>query len=464
MIQKDRYTFQNKKVAVLGYGIEGKDVVSFLEEEEAQITIFDKKNKEELDLEGVDLQKVKLSLGDSYLNYGLESFDVVVRSPGFYRYSNVITSAEKAGVKITSAVQIFFENSPAKIIGVTGTKGKGTTATLIYNILKKDDKKVFLGGNIGKPYLELLDILDSDSWVVMELSSFQLIDLNISPHIAVVLNITSDHLDWHSSIQEYASAKRNIAKHQTDNDFTVINADYETSKNFDGLGYGKKYYFSRQEKVKGCFVRDGYFISSIESEEEIVGGTKDLILKGRHNWENVSAAICASLLSGAKISTVQETIKTFKGLEHRLEYVDEIEGRKFYNDSFSTGPQSAIAAIKSFTEPETLILGGSEKGLEFNELADEISKLDNIKNILLIGTVASKIKEAIKNSKYIGNIFDLGKPSMAEIVKQAYNATHSGGVVILTPAAASFDMFENYKDRGNQFKKSVEALKDETNI
>lgn len=452
--------FSGKKIAILGFGLEGKDVFKFLSKKGALISIFDQKSKDSLDLADIDISNANLYLGNDHL-INLSDFDFVVRSPGFYRYSKEIVSAEKKGVKITSATQIFFDNCQAKIIGVTGTKGKGTTASLIYEILKEDKKNVFLAGNIGNPYLELLESLTPSDWVVMEMSSFQLIDLEVSPHISVVLNITSDHMDWHSGIDEYVNAKSNIVKHQTPNDFAVINADYDTSKNFDKYGLGIKYYFSKYHEVGGVFVDNNNFVLNIKNKKQIVGKTDRLVLRGKHNWENISAAICASYLAGSSVETIINTVENFKGLEHRLEFVGETGGVKFYNDSFATGPDATLAAVRSFEEPETVIMGGSEKGHNFDQMAKEISDAKNILNVILIGDISKKIEDSLIKFEYQGNIINMVKPSMDNIVDKAFALTKSGGVVVLSPAAASFDMFKNYKDRGVQFKNSVTKLVNE---
>lgn len=408
--------YKNKKVAILGYGLEGKDAEEFLKGKGAKITILDQKDDE------------------NYLN-DLNSFDIVVRSPGVYRYKKEIIKAEKSGVLITSAIQIFFEECKGKTIGVTGTKGKGTTSTLIYEILKNAKMDVYLAGNIGKPYLELLPKLKNDSYVVLELSSFQLIDLRTSPNISVVLNITSDHMDWHVSQKEYVDAKKNIVKHQIASDWAVINKDYKVTKDFAKLAKGHLLLFSKKSLDKRY--RTG------------------LLLRGKHNLENIAAAVAVGKILKIKENLIEKSVKSFKGLEHRLELVKSVNSRTFYNDSFATGPQPTIAAIKSFTELETIILGGSDKGLNYKELGKVINSTKNLKNIILIGLIRNEIKKHIDKSK---NIYDLGTSSMKEIVKKAYKVTPKGGVVILSPAAASFDMFENYKDRGNKFKTAVGNL------
>jgi UDP-N-acetylmuramoylalanine--D-glutamate ligase len=412
--------YKGKKVAILGYGIEGQDAEKFLKFCGAEITILDKKD---------DV---------NYLN-GLSKFNIIVRSPGVYRFLPEILEVEKKGIVITSAVKKFFENCPGKIIGVTGTKGKGTTSTLIYEILKTDGRDVYLSGNIGKPYLELLPKLSKDSWVIMEMSSFQLIDLDLSPHIAVILNITLDHMDWHKDRDEYVNAKKNIVSHQTSNDFAVINVEYETPKSFAKIAKGKVIEFSKDTLDAGF--------------------KKDLLLRGEHNLENIAAAVAVGRVLKINDNKTLGVVRNFKGLEHRLELVDEVNGINFYNDSFATGPQPTIAAINSFTEPETLILGGSDKGLDFGELREKIEKKDNIKNLILIGDIGEKIGGGIKGK----NIINLGKTSMTQIVKKAFEVTPKGGVVILSPAAASFDMFKNYKDRGNQFKEAVHQINEKEN-
>lgn len=413
----------NKKIAILGYGIEGQDAEKYLKKLGAEVTILDKK------------------FDKNYLT-NLGKFDIVVRSPGVYRYLPEIVKAENDGVEISSAIKIFFDNCPSKIIGVTGTKGKGTTSTLIYEILKKAGKDVYLAGNIGKPYLELLPKLTKDSFVVMELSSFQLIDLTKSPHIAVVLNITVDHLDWHKDREEYVNAKKNIVRYQSASDWAVINGEYETPKSFVDETKAKVVYFSKQ---------------LLENKFK-----EKLLLRGDHNLENIAAAVAVAKIIKVDETLIAETVRSFKGLEHRLELVGTVNGVTFYNDSFATGPQPTIAAINSFSEPETLILGGSDKGLSYQDLGNVINETKNIKNIILIG-VTGPIIDKYLDSNLQFTIYNLQKTNMAEIVKIAYKVAQPRGVVILSPASASFDMFKNYKDRGNQFKIAVHQIDEKEN-
>jgi UDP-N-acetylmuramoylalanine--D-glutamate ligase len=399
--------YKEKKVAIIGYGIEGQDADKFLKSMGSTVTILDEKDD------------------PRYLS-DLDKYDLIVRSPGVHP-----NKKELLKLNITTPTRIFFEKFKGKIIGVTGTKGKGTTSTLIYEILKSSGFDVYLAGNIGKPALELLPKLNNKSYVILEMSSFQLIDLPFSPDIAVVLNITSDHMDWHKSINEYIEAKKNIVKFQKTSDWAVINSEYKSSKSFAKETKANIIYFSKK---------------TLKNEFK-----KDLILRGEHNLENIAAATSVASILNIDKKIVLNTVRRFKGLEHRLEFVREFAGVKYYNDSFATGPQPTIAAIKSFTENETLILGGSDKGLNYSELGDVINKTKNVKNIILIGQIRDQIKKYIKSK----DIYNLGASIMNLIVKKSFEITEKGGVVILSPAAASFDMFKDYKDRGNQFKEAV---------
>lgn len=447
--------FFGKKIAILGLGLEGGDLCQFLLKKGAKITVFDQKKASEL---GGTYKKFKnqgiiFKLGKDYLKDGLVGFDFLFRSPGFSRYLPQIVEAEKKGTFISSATKLFFDLCPGKIIGVTGTKGKGTTATLIYEILKENGKKVELAGNIGQPMLSLLSKLTKDHWVVLELSSFQLMDMNKSPHIAVVLFIASEHLDYHKSQEEYLQAKAHLVSFQKEDDFAVLNADNPTSCSFASLTRAKTFYFSRRGRVDGAYVKNG----KIFLFNKLVGPVDKLQLRGQHNWENVCAAITTAFLSGAE--SVKKAVFSFKGLAYRLEFVKMVGGISFYNDSFSTNPEATIAAIRSFSEPLVLIAGGSEKGADYTALGREIVS-SSVKTLILIGKMAPRIKEASLKAGYQGKII-YRPPSMKEIVKLAFQNAGSGGIVLLSPAAASLDMFKNYKDRGAQFKKYVQALKTE---
>ncbi len=428
---------KDKKIAVIGEGVEGLSSKKYLESKGAIVTILDKKQ------------------GDDYLQ-NLNEYDLVIRSPGIKLELLKDVSQEK----ITSQTKLFFDLSPAKIIGVTGTKGKGTTSSLIYEMLRKEGFDAYLGGNIGVSPFEFLDKLNVHSVVVLELSSFQLIDLEKSPNIAVMLMTTSEHLDWHKSQEEYLTAKRNILRFQKEEDIAIINKDYLASRESDVETNGQVYYISREEEVnRGCFVKENAVWMRTGDLEEKVINTQEVLIPGAHNLENVCASALASFLAGVQIHNITQVLKTFKGLEHRLELITTIKGVRYFDDSFSTTPETAIAAINAFNNPEILILGGSSKNSDFKVLGEAISNATNIKAIIGIGIEWPRIKAEIKEPR--SEIYFIeGADSMEKIVVAVSKLAVDGDVVLLSPACASFDMFKNYKERGEQFKREVLLLKE----
>lgn len=449
--------YKDKKIAVLGWGVDTEDIVPFLLDQGVDITVYDRKKS--LDTKYTQALKWKLGSDD----FGdLSTFDLIIRNPAVYRYRQEITSAEKSGVEISSKIKIFFDLCPAKIIGVTGTKGKGTTSTLIYEILKAGGKEVYLGGNIGKGVFEILPKLNKDSWVVLELSSFQLIDLHKSPHIAVVLMTTVEHQDWHASPREYINAKKPITRFQTEKDFTVYNVDYPNSVEIGESGGGNKFEVSTINSVSlGTWIaNEDIYLQVLPGQVDLLCSVNDVKLRGWHNLENILAAGLTARLAGAAVDAISNVITNFKGLEHRLEEVRTVNGVTYFNDSFSTTPETTIAAVKSFAEPTILIAGGSEKGSDFTELGKTIVQQKNLKAVILIGLMAGRIKNAIEEAgkpEYLQIIE--GAQNMSEIVKIASKLASEGGVVVLSPGAASFDMFKNYKNRGELFKAEVLKLK-----
>lgn len=409
--------WNGKKVAFLGLGVDAGDVESWLRAQGAIITILDEKQ-------------------DPNAFADLCGFDALVRSPGVYRHRPEIVAAEEAGVLITSKMKIFFDVCPTKnIIGVTGTKGKGTTGTLVYEMLKAAGKEVIVGGNIGKGMFEHLENVTPDSWVVLELSSFQLIDLHTSPHIAITLMITIDHLDWHKDLTEYVEAKSAITRFQKPDDISVYNEEYPASVHIGMLGEGKKIAIRRSD------------------------WSAPVRLRGEHNKENFAAAAAAARAVGVSDEVILAVAKDFKGLEHRLEEVATVKGVTYYDDSISTTPDTAIAAISAFTEPLVIILGGSEKGADFTELGKVIAKSPHVKGVVLVGITAPKIKESLLAAGATCPLQE-GATSMEEIMAQVQELVSPGSAVVLSPACASFGMFKNYKDRGDQFKAAVFRLKE----
>lgn len=449
--------YNDKQIAVIGFGIEGESVIKFLlSHNPRKISVLDEKERssfDEVTLNSYEERGVEFIFGKIA---SLKGWDVAFRSPGLNPELPLFIEAREFGIEVTSATKAFFDLCPCPIIGVTGTKGKGTTSTLIYEMLKKEGKDAYLGGNIGIPPLSFISKLTKNSQVVLELSSFQLMDLHKSPHIAVMLMITSEHLDYHKDEYEYVEAKRNIVRFQSVGDFTVLNKDYLASRETDIYTDGAVYYISREQDIeKGCFVKNNKIMLRVNDSEQEVLDTKGIALKGKHNWENVCAAIMAARLGGAKMEAILSVAKSFKGLEHRIEHVATKNGVAYYDDSFSTTPETAIAAIEAFEEPKIIILGGSSKNSDFSELGKVISESDSIRAIIGIGVEWERIKSAIYRT---GVQYIEGANSMKDIVQQAQEVGTVGDVVILSPACASFDMFKSYKDRGEQFKKEVQAL------
>lgn len=430
------------QIAILGYGIEGQAMTQYLLKQEfVNLTICDRQS----DLTNLP-EGVKTKLGPDYLN-DLEQFDIIFRSPGI---SFLKPQLQKVQAKITSQINYFFEHCPGQIIGVTGTKGKGTTSTLIYEILRASGKDAFLGGNIGEPAVGFLDNLSNDSIVVLELSSFQIQDLKNSPQVAVILNITSEHLDYHQDTAEYVAAKRNLIRNQKQNDYLVVNEDYLTSRSFLEETPAGRFSVSTKHGVEnGSFIVDQKIIFKLHEEESFICNTDDVALLGPHNLENVLPAVTVGRIMGVETETIKKVVQEFSGLPHRLELVTAKNDIKYYNDSFSTTPETAIAALRSFPDGHTFILlGGSEKHSDFTELGQEI--INRLAIPICFGQTQERIKEAIlkANPNYPIHLVN----NLEEAVAQAERLAQAEEIILLSPACASFDLFKNYKERGRKFR------------
>lgn len=446
----------NKKIAIIGFGKEGIAAANYLSGTN-EISIFDAKKENQFPQS--DFEKVrKASQIKFHFNSNTSdssSYDYIVRSPGVRPDNNIILKIKSPQTILSSLSAIFLDDCPCPIIGVTGTKGKGTTSTLIYEMIKTQNKNVYLAGNIGIPALEIMPILSEKSMVVLELSSFQLSGLKKSPHIAVVLMIVPEHLNWHESNQEYQIAKQSIVNFQSSDDFAVINADFKSSYSFADKTNAKTYFFSTTKKTNGTYLEKGSVMSKIATTDKVCA-ISDIFIPGKHNLQNILAAVAVAKILGVTNSNIQKTLKTFKGLPHRLQFVRNYHRVKYYNDSFSTTPETAIAAIDAFKNPKILILGGSSKNSTFTTLGAKIKSDKSIKALILIGQEAQKIKEACHG---FGGIIIEDKNNMQEIVSASDKLAKSGDLVLLSPACASFDMFTGYVDRGDQFAKEVNALR-----
>lgn len=436
------------KIAILGFAREGHSILKFLEKnrqfKNAEIWILDKNSKS---VSGIKNKVSGIETGPGYLK-NLADFDIIFRSPGIAYLLPEIQKAKELGTKISSATNLFFERCSGKIIGVTGTKGKGTTSTLLYKIFKASGKNVFLVGNIGEPALDMLPKINKKSIVVFELSSFQLQDLESSPDIAVVLDIFPDHLDAHKNLKEYYDAKANIGRHQ---------------KPGDKIFFFKNSVLSARIASKGKGLKIG-----VDEKPFTLFSPDDLRIKGAHNFKNAVMATAVARSLGVPEKIIAKTICNFAGMEHRLELVRKIKTKQseiyFYNDSASHNPTSAAAAVKSFSgEKIILIAGGKDRNLDFEPLVNAMIK-SGTRAVVLFGENKKKIKKAISKAKN-GELGIKEVENLKEAVKYAYELVkkitiYSGPVIILlSPGSASFDMFKDYEERGNIFKDIVKKLK-----
>ncbi len=431
------------KVAIIGIGLEGKAALDYYTELGAQVTVCDQDTNKVSDIP----ENIAQQLGEDYLN-DLDRFDVIVRSAGI-NPEIILKDNPNVKNKITTVINEFFRVSPTKhIIGVTGTKGKGTSSTLIAKMLNASGYETYLGGNIGLVPLEFLPKLTEKSWVVLELSSFQLIDLKYSPATAICLMVMAEHLNWHADMDDYMLAKAQLFAHQSNSDRAIYCALNDPSRKIAEKSPGSKIPYLADPGAH------------IENNEVVIDGnticsTGELKLLGEHNWQNVCAAVTAVWPITTNIQALRSVLTTFAGLPHRLERVREVNEVTYYDDSFGTTPETAIVAIQAFKQPKVIILGGSDKGASYDDLANEVAH-SNIRHVLLIGEQATRIHTALHKAGFTG--FSTGGNNMKDIVSEASQKAQPGDVVLLSPSCASFDMFKDYKDRGDQFKQAVNAL------
>lgn len=450
-------SFQGKRIALFGYGIEGQSILSYLSRYDVEsITIYEEAKKSK------ELSCVVSAYPDIPISIHIGPFpthddsDILFRSPGIRPDISAFAYAKRHGALVTSATNVFFAACKGKIIGVTGTKGKGTTSAWIAEMLKADDKHVYLGGNIGTSPLDFLDKVTPDDWIVLELSSFQLWDCDQSPHIGVVVMVTTDHLDVHKDSREYETAKTQMFAYQSSEDYCVVNWDHERSRGFADWGQGIVYKTSTREQfIPGAYVKGISLYVHDGSHEQEIGNIADISIPGPHNIQNALSAIMAATLAGCKSDAIHKALLSFKGLPHRLEFVREYHGIRFYDDSFSTTPETSIAAIQSFKSPKILILGGSSKGSDFSQLGKLLSQDFSVKTIIGIGDEWKKIKNQIQNPDM--HVVE-GCNTMQEIISSVLLCAKRGDIVLLSPGCASFGMFQNYKERGNLFKQEVYNL------
>ena len=446
---------KNKKIAVLGLGVSNRPLVRLLLEYGCDVVGCDRTPREKLDAEVLELENLgcKLHVGDDYLD-GVAA-DILFRTPGMHPNNPAIEALRSRGAEVTSEMEAFFEVCPCPIIAVTGSDGKTTTTTIIAELLRAAGKTVWLGGNIGHPLLCEADNMRPDHCAVLELSSFQLMTMTQSPHIAVVTNLAPNHLDMHKDMAEYVAAKENIFRHQRPGDIAVFNDDNAITAEQSARAVGRSRLFSRRTEVAdGVFLRGEDIVCRGPEGERVILRTSDIKIPGVHNVENYMAAIAA--VDGlVPDETIRQFAQTFGGVEHRIELVRTYRGVRYYNDSIASSPSRTIAGLRSFPEKVILIAGGYDKHIPFDVLGPEITA--HVKLLILCGATADKIRAAVEQAPD----YRPGCPEILDVtpftaaVEAARDRAHPGDVVTLSPACAAFDQFKNFAERGKFFKSIV---------
>ena len=453
---------RGKRVAVIGLGVSNIPLIDYLHNLMAKVTVFDERDLEKLDVETVKkIEKYDFELvtGKNALHF-LRGYNVIFRSPSCLPTTLQLKSEQKRGAIVTSEVDMLMNVCPCKIIGITGSDGKTTTTTLIYEILKSAGYNCHLSGNNGIPLFTQAKKIKEDDILILELSSFQLMDMEVSPDISVITNISPNHLDKHKDYEEYIEAKKNIFKFQDKNGKLILNYDNDITRTCSTEAEGKVVFFSSKNKLNdGIIYEDGIIKECKDGVRKHILDVKDIILRGVHNYENICAAIAAT--SDLVDTETQITaIKNFKGVEHRLEFVRELNGVKWYNDSIGTSPSRTIAGLNSFKEKIVLIAGGYDKNLDYGPLAKPI--LEKVSKLVLMGKTSTKIYNAVINelSKETDIIYPIYRVNTLEqAVERARKIANPGEIVLFSPASASFDMFKDFADRGEKFKECVNGLK-----
>ena len=443
-------SLRGKRIAVLGLGVSNRPLVRLLLEFGCDVLGCDRTPREKLDAEVLQLEEMgcKLSVGDSYLD-GVEA-DILFRTPGMHPGHPAIEALRSRGARVTSEMEVFFEVCPCTLLAVTGSDGKTTTTTLVSEMLKAAGKTVWLGGNIGTPLLPLVRQMKPEDFAVVELSSFQLMDMTRSPSRAIVTNLAPNHLDIHKDMEEYVDSKKNIFRYQNVDDLLVLNADNDITAAFRGNGITR--FFSRQGKESHVVLKDG----TIYRGGEAVLEAKDILIPGVHNIENYMAAI--AMVEGlVEDEIIRQVAKTFGGVEHRIELVRIKNGVKFYNDSIASSPSRTIAGLRSFSEKVLLIAGGYDKHIPYDVLGPEICA--HVKQVFLCGATAPQIRAAVESGgDFHGQVALTDCGNFENAVRTAAAVAQKGDIVLMSPASASFDEFKNFMVRGEFFKKIVKEL------
>lgn len=451
--------FKDKKINLLGAGVSNKPLVRKLADGGAAVIIRDKKTVDQLGAVAEEFKEcgAEFICGDDYLDN--ITGDLVFRSPGFRPDIEPLKAAEKAGCKLTSEMEMFIENCPCPIIGITGSDGKSTTTTLVSNILRESGHNCFLGGNIGEPLLNRIDGMCEDDIIAVELSSFQLMTINAPVTVAVIKNITPNHLNWHTGMEEYIEAK---AKILCGAEIAVLNYDDENCRELAERFDKKILWFSRRELpagLDGAFLRDGEIIMREGENETFIIKTEEILIPGEHNAENYATAVCATW-GRATVEAVRKVAREFGGVKHRFQVVRRDGGITYYNSSIDSSPTRTAAAISSLKCPVNIICGGYDKNIPFEPLADALIAHGNIKTVVLTGATMGKIEASLVNHADFkaSGIKIICEGDFKNAVVAAAREAKSGEAVLLSPACASFDAFENFEKRGEYFAEIVRGL------
>ena len=454
-------SLRGRRVAFIGTGVTNQQCIELFARCGAQITLCDK--KPDIDAFGPYAQAlrkldIRFSLGEHYLD-GLAGQEMIMRTPGFEYYTPELVAAREAGAEVTSEMELFFRLCPCKIVAVTGSDGKTTTTTLIAKILEAAGYTVHLGGNLGRALLPVVDAIAATDVAVVELSSFQLISMRQSPEVAVVTNVTPNHLDHHKDMQEYIDAKRNILLYQKPGGKAVLGYENEVTRAMAADVKGSCRWFTRKSVVEnGGFLRaDGMLCMAENGRVTPIVRREDVALRGEHNLENLLAAFTA-VWDMAEVSTMAAVAKSFAGVEHRIEPVRTLNGVQWFNDSIATSPTRVIAGLRAFDQKLIIIAGGSDKGISFAPLAPEL--IAHVKTLILTGATAQKIEDAVKADPGFAEsgLVILRAADMPQAVEMARAAAQPGDIVSLSPACASFDSYPNFEARGRHYKEQVNAL------
>lgn len=447
-----------KRIIMLGVGLSNSPLVRMCVAKGAQVTVCDRRTREQVGSPADELESVgaKLRLGPDYLQ-DLDA-DIIFRTPGIRYTLPELTAARRRGVAVTSEMEVFFDLCPCRKIAVTGSDGKTTTTTLISEMLRRQGCRVHLGGNIGRPLLPEIESIRSEDVAVVELSSFQLISMRSSPETAVITNISPNHLDVHKDMAEYIAAKKNILAHQNAFSRTVLNLDNDITASMADDVRGELLLFSRRHPVeRGCFTDDSGVVWMRDGSDHEIMRAADIFIPGLHNLENYMTAICA-VWGMVPPDIIRAVARSFTGVEHRIEFVRELDGVKYYNDSIATTPTRTIAGLNSFDRKVILIAGGYDKHIPFDVLGPKA--VEKVKCLILMGVTADKIEQAVTSAPgYSAQEMPILRvESLEQAVQTARSRARRGDIVTLSPACASFDMFPNFETRGNIYKNLVMAL------